>query len=116
MTVEEFEALDEEEQEELWEEADEKGKEVFSLKYDSGGLGGGDEDSVLEHRGLFFVFSPDDRPPGPFRSLREAIVGGHLTGVTSAVVEIVCEGRATENLLPLLRVHDDRVTLLINDE
>src|SRR5262245_61163743 len=110
MTVEEFKALSQEEQEELREQADQEGPRVFILE-----SWGGGEDRVVEHRDLFFVFSLNGRPPGPFRSLREAIVEGHLTDVTSAVVEIACEGMARENLLPLLRVHDDRVTtLLIN--
>lgn len=110
----EFEALDEREQEDLRDEAQRAGKEVFSLEYDSGGPGGGGYDCVMRHRDLFFVFSLDDHPPGPFGTLHEAIVEGYLTDVTSATVEIACVGMAVRKLLPLLTVHDAPATLLVN--
>jgi hypothetical protein len=114
--VEQYEALDEEEREELCDLARREGKTVFSKDYDSGAPGGGGDDSVVRYRGLFFVVSLDDHPPGPFASLRQAIEDGLLTDVTSAVGEIVCEGMPVARLLPMLTVHESPVTNLVNDE
>ena len=116
MTLEEYDALPEEEQEEIREEARASRRTVFSREYDSGGPGGGGYDWVVRHRGLFFVFTLDDLPPGPFGSLRDAVVEGCLTDVTDATTEIVCEGLSLKKLLPLLEVHDSPLRLRINGE
>jgi hypothetical protein len=115
MKLTDFEALSEEEQEELREEARDKGNEVFSREYDSGGPGGGGYDWVVRYRGLYFAFSLDDTEPGPFASLRDAI--GDQIEVTSATSSIDCPGMKVDALLPLLTVYgDDEIALLINDE
>jgi hypothetical protein len=116
MTLEEYDDLPEEEQEEIREEGRESRKTVFSREYDSGGPGGGGYDWVVMHRDLFFVFTMDDLPPGPFSSLPEAIAEGYLTDVTSATTEIVCVGLSVKKLLPLLEVQDSPVRLPINGE
>jgi hypothetical protein len=117
MKLTDFEALSEGRQEDLREEASNKGKEVFSRDYDSGGPGGGGYDWVVRYRGLFFAFSLDDIPPGPFSFLRDALDEGGLTDITSATGSITCVGMKVSALLPLLEIYgDDDIALSINGE
>jgi hypothetical protein len=95
----------------------EKGTVVYSLEWDSGGLGAGaGEESVYEWNRQFAVTSLDYCEPGPFNSLEEAITANSLLFVNSATVSITCSLWSAPKLAKQLECDEDGCRVSINGQ
>jgi hypothetical protein len=95
-----------------------KGEEVFSLNWDSGGPGsGGGCESVYHWKGKFAFFSLDFDNSGPYASLDEALQEHEqLLMVTSATESIDCTLLTTEELAKRLSCEGDVHEIELNGE
>jgi hypothetical protein len=93
-----------------------KGKQVFSLSWDSGGPGGGaGVETVWEWEGLFWPDSDTEGLIGPRKSLKAVLKSG-FTAITDATTEVTCESIKAEDLLALLGKHCEEGIVEINEE
>jgi hypothetical protein len=105
-------------EDDLVEQIIEKGKEVFSHDWDSGGpFAGADSEKVFRWKGKFAVCSDSSGNDGPFSTLEEALESQDLLQVTGATTCIVCTMLTPEELAKRLECdEEDGYRIGINGE